>query len=198
MRLLHEDRRWLGHINASPTEADWLTFCQEGPWTRLQRLWALRISTGEVRALRPQEPGEAIGHEYWFADGKRVGYHGWLNPEQHLFGYVDWETGERREWPWSGRSMHFHSMDDQFIVGDGVRGERPQLLAWQIDGESYAGPRVLMDHRGSFHAQELHPHPRVHRGPEGQLRVLLTADPQAYGQVFLVDVPEFEALPEAT
>ncbi len=197
-RLLHEDHRWIGHVNTSSTDPDLLTFCHEGPWHRLQRLWGLRISTREVRQLRPQEPGEAIGHEYWFSDGRRVGYHGWLNPEQHLFGYVDWETGERREWPWSGRSMHFHSIDETLIVGDGFVGGNPNLLLWKLEGEQYVGPRILMNHRGSYHAQKLHPHPHMFRGADGETRVLLTADPQAYGQVFIVDVPPFQSLPEAT
>ena len=30
--VIHEDRRYLGHVNASPTQPDLLTFCHEGPW----------------------------------------------------------------------------------------------------------------------------------------------------------------------
>jgi oligogalacturonide lyase len=52
---------------------------------------------------------------------------------------------------------------------------------------------VLAWHRGSFHTQALHVHPTVF--DEGR-RVLYTADPQGYGQVFVVDVPAWDALPE--
>ena len=30
--IIHEDRRYLGHVNTSPTQPDLLTFCHEGPW----------------------------------------------------------------------------------------------------------------------------------------------------------------------
>jgi oligogalacturonide lyase len=195
--LLHEDQCWIGHVNASSADPDALTFCHEGPWNRLQRLWGLRLSNKEVRPLRPQQPGEAIGHEYWFADGKRVGYHGWLDTDTHLFGYVNWETAEKREWPWQGNSMHFHSVDETLIVGDGRKGKNPNLLLWKLDGDRYVGPRILMNHGGSYHVQILHPHPRMFRDESGRLRVLLTADPAGYGQVHIVDVPDFEDLPEA-
>jgi hypothetical protein len=30
--VIHEDRRYLGHVNTSPTQPDLLPFCHEGPW----------------------------------------------------------------------------------------------------------------------------------------------------------------------
>ncbi|MFN2129105.1 MAG: hypothetical protein ACK2VD_01165 [Anaerolineae bacterium] len=39
----------------------------------------------------------------------------------------------------------------------------------------------------------MHVHPSF--SPDGQY-VVYTADPQGYGQVFTVDVPEFDALPD--
>jgi hypothetical protein len=40
-----------------------------------------------------------------------------------------------------------------------------------------------------IHAQQLHVHP-------SGTKVLYTAVPQAYGQVFIVDVPEWDAMPD--
>ncbi|HSV26476.1 MAG TPA: oligogalacturonate lyase family protein, partial [Sedimentisphaerales bacterium] len=72
-RVIFEDRCWLGHINTSPVLADILTFCHEGPWHKVdQRMWLLNIAAGRATKLRPQVPGESMGHEYWFADGVRV------------------------------------------------------------------------------------------------------------------------------
>ncbi len=194
-RVVHEEGCWIGHVNCSPTVPHAVTFCHEGPWTRLQRLWALDLRTSEARHLRPQTPpDEAIGHEYWFADGRRVGYHGWLSPEQHLFGYVDWATGERHEWPWHGRSMHFHSADETFVVGDGGR-DIPYVLLWRLAGDAYEGPRILARHRGSSHVQILHVHPRMRTAADGTTRVRFCADPNGYGNVFEVLVPDFERLP---
>ena len=32
-------------------------------------------------------------------------------------------------------------------------------------------------------------------GPDGEPRIVFTADPQGYGNVYIADVPEFESLP---
>jgi len=193
-RVLHEDDCWIGHVNTSPTMPDRLTFCHEGPWNRLQRLWGLDIATGEAEPLRPQKPPEAIGHEYWFADGRRVGYHGWLDEKRPVWGFVSFDGSGRREWPLGCRSMHFHSIDETLFVGDGGK-DIPYLLLWRLREGNVEGPRRLATHRGSFHTQILHVHPRMFRDADGRLRVLYTADHNGYGNVFLVDVPEWDALP---
>jgi len=196
-RVLHEDECWIGHVNTSPTRPDLLTFCHEGPWETVdQRIWAMDLRRGDLWPLRRQKPAEAIGHEYWFADGRRVGYHGRNAKGVHVFGFTDAEGADGREWRFPHGSGHFHSMDEDLIVGDGSR-ERPHLLLWRRAGRRYDGPRKLLTHRGSFHVQCLHVHPRMFAGPDRRRRVVYTADPRGYGNVHLVDVPDFESLPEA-
>jgi oligogalacturonide lyase len=87
---------------------------------------------------------------------------------------------------------HFHSRILDLIVGDGSRSD-PYLLLWRFGDGQFDGPKVLAWHRGSFHTQRVHVHPCF--GPDGGY-VVYTADPQGYGQVFMVDVPAFEALPD--
>ena len=49
IEVLHEDRRYITHVNTSPTRSDLLTFCHEGPWARVeQRIWGLNLDTREV------------------------------------------------------------------------------------------------------------------------------------------------------
>jgi len=207
-RVVHEEDFWLGHVNTSPSLPDVLTFCHEGPWETIkQRMWVLSISTGRVTALRQQEPGETIGHEYWFADGQRVGYHGTrpataedsvadIGPRGvHIFGHIRWDNGARCEYDFPRGSTHFHSLDQRLIVGDGFR-QRPQLLLWKFKDGRYEGPRVLLTHRGSWHVQILHVHPRMFTGPDGRIQICFSADPQGYSNVYIVEVPEFESLPE--
>ena len=76
--VIHEDHCFITHENPSPTLPDIMTFCHEGPWHRVeQRIWGLNIQTGETWKIRAQEGQNiAVGHEYWFADGERIGYHG--------------------------------------------------------------------------------------------------------------------------
>ena len=207
--LVHEERFWIGHVNTSPTLPNVLTFCHEGPWDKVdQRMWTLDVASRQAAPLRKQSPGENLGHEYWFADGERVGYHGWgEGPESpppssvagcpsHRFGWVRWDGSAGEEYRFPHGSTHFHSLDEELIVGDGG-GERRELLLWRLRDGEYEGPRTLAVHRGSFHVQILHVHPRMFAGRDGQIRVLYSADPQGYGNVYVADVPEFESLPEA-
>ena len=78
------------------------------------------------------------------------------------------------------------------MVGDGA-ADNPYLLLWRYRGGKFEGPKVLAWHRGSFHTQRVHVHPCF--SPDGR-QIVYTADPQGYGQVFMVDIPEFESLPD--
>jgi oligogalacturonide lyase len=194
-RVLFEEQFWLNHVNTSPGLANVLTFCHEGPWKQVdQRMWTLDVATGQVQPLRPQKPAETIGHEYWFADGRHVGYHGTDVDGVHLFGVIAHDGSGCREWPFPHGSFHFHSIDERLIVGDGHR-ETPHLLLWRLTDGAYEGPRVLLTHRGSWHVQFLHVHPRMFADADGRVRIVYTADPQGYGNVYVAEVGDFDALP---
>src|SRR4051794_1515860 len=76
-KVIHEEKRWIGHVNASPTQPHLITFCHEGPWEKVDhRIWVMNINNGEVWKIREGEPNQYAGHEYWHADGLHIGYHG--------------------------------------------------------------------------------------------------------------------------
>jgi oligogalacturonide lyase len=69
------------------------------------------------------------------------------------------------------------------------------LLLWRFrsgDGQ-FEGPRVVLTHRGSFQIQTLHVHPRF--SPDGK-QVLFASDMSGYGNVYLIDTPDFDSLPK--
>jgi oligogalacturonide lyase len=188
--VIHEARCWIGHVNTSPTQPHLLTFCHEGPWTKVDnRIWCLDLRTGQTWKVREcTAPNECVGHEYWMADGIHLGYHGHapgsdgaLRP---VFGSIRYDNTDRQESPCLAKSMHYHSLDREIIVGDGTR-ENPRLLLWQR-ADGYAQPRVLAYHGGSWRTQALHVHPRF--SPDGR-HVLYTADPAGYGNVYLAELP---------
>lgn len=190
--MIFEDHYWLGHFNTSPKIANLMTFCHEGPWHKVDnRIWGLDTDTGRTWKIRPTQPGETAGHEYWMADGEHIGYHG-SNAQGGTFGSIRFDNTDHVEAFFGGHSWHFHSHMLDLVVGDGDAKE-PYLLAWRYRDGAFQGPKVLAWHRGSFHTQALHVHPTVH--DEGR-KVLYTADPQGYGQIFLVEVPEWDALPD--
>ncbi len=190
--VVYEEDYWLGHFNASPKLPNIMTFCHEGPWTLVEnRIWGLDIDSGETWPIRPNAPGEAIGHEYWMQDGEHIGYHG-QTAEGPVYGAIRYDNTDQVEAPFEGHCWHFHSYMLELVVGDGDAKD-PYLLLWRFNEGAFEGPKVLVWHRGSFHIQRVHLHPCFNQ--EGT-QIIYTADPKGYGQVFVVDVPPFESLPD--
>ncbi|MFN2229639.1 MAG: oligogalacturonate lyase family protein [Anaerolineae bacterium] len=202
--VIQEDKRYMGHVNTSPTLPGILTYCHEGPWDLIeQRIWGLDIQNGETWKVRPQEGDYSVGHEYWFADGVHVGYHGRSRVEggEHVFGHIKWDNSDWVEDHFPFHSTHFHSLDETLIVGDGTPAfvfsresqARPFIQLFKWDGERYVGPKILAFHRSTFNDQHAHCHPRF--TPDGKA-VLYTSDLTAYSNMYLVEVGEFEELPD--
>jgi oligogalacturonide lyase len=190
--VVYEENYWLGHINASPKLPNIITFCHEGPWHKVEnRIWGLNLDTGEAWQIRPNAPGEAIGHEYWMPDGEHIGYHG-RTAQGPVYGSIRYDNTDQVEAPFEGHCWHFHSYGLDLVVGDGD-SQNPYLLLWRFRDGQFEGPKVLVWHRGSFHIQRVHLHPCFNA--EGT-QVVYTSDPQGYGQVFVVDVPDFDSLPD--
>lgn len=195
--VVHEEHNWITHVNTSPGLPTILTFCHEGPWYLVQqRIWGLDLSRpGQPWSIRPQKPGECVGHEYWMADGEHLGYHGWVEGDMSrtIFGSIRYDNQDHIEVPFPFNSHHFHSNTLDLIVGDGdARRRVPYVLLWRFDGRGFQGPRVLCVHRCSRHIQRSHVHPRF--SPDGS-QVLFTSDSSGYANVYLAEVPEFESLP---
>ncbi len=207
VEVVHEEHCYIGHVNTSPTLPDILTFCHEGPWDLVdQRIWGLNIQTGEVWRIRSQEAGDvSIGHEYWFADGLRMGYHGRPRTGEghHIFGWIKWDGTEQHEEHFPFHSTHFHSLDEKLIVGDGTAAyvftsdspARPYIQLFRWDGERYVGPKILAYHRSTFNNQHAHPHPRF--TPDGKA-VLYSSDLTSYSNMYRVEVGDFDDLPDLT
>jgi oligogalacturonide lyase len=190
--VIWEERNFIAHVNASPTDPDLLTFCHEGHWNMVDhRLWLARISTGEVRKLHPCGEQEMIGHEYWYADGKRIGYHGHKAGEK-ILGTVDLDHGTDVSYGFPFNTGHIFSQDEQLIVGDGDRDGR-YIRIWRFLEGKYEEPRALCMHGSSCKRQRTHVHPRL--TPDGKA-VLFTSDETGYEQLYLAHLPDdLSALP---
>jgi oligogalacturonide lyase len=187
--FIFEEQYWIGHVNTSPTNSDILTFCHEGPWDCVDnRIWGLGVSTGKVWKIRAPENGETVGHEYWHADGERVGYHGQRSDGSAYLGHCRFDDTDHIENHFPGKTGHIHSNDPSIIVGDGGKVVR----LWQWDGEAYRYPRLLCRHDSSAKIQQVHVHPRFNA--DGT-QVVFTSDVTGYGNVYLADIPDFDKLP---
>ena len=188
--VVWEEKTWIGHINTSPTLPNILTFCHEGPWGMVDnRIWGLDLETRKAWQIRPRQvEGERVGHEYWYADGVHLGYHGTRADRPGFFGRIKYDDTECVEQDCASQTGHIHSNDASVIVGDGGQ----VIRVWKETGSGYDGPRILAEHRSSMHIQESHPHPRF--TPDGK-QVVYTSNFSGYCNVYLVDVPEFASLP---
>ena len=187
--VVWEERSWIGHVNTSPTRANLLTFCHEGPWDKVDnRIWGLDLDTREAWPIRPREGGESVGHEYWLADGKTLAYHGRWPDGRKLFGRIRYDNADRLEVGFPHDTGHMHSNDFGLLIGDGA----PYIRLWRWNGAAFDGPRILAHHRSSMHIQTAHPHPRF--SPDGSCAIF-TSDRTGYCNVYRVDLPDFESLP---
>jgi oligogalacturonide lyase len=188
-REIFRENYWMGHVSASPTVSSLVMFCHEGPWGEVDhRIWCCDIDSGRVWPVGPRRPGDAIGHEYWLQDGVRIGYHG-VTGGASVIGFARYDSQDAIEFSVRHKSRHVFSLDDQLIVGDGVR---EYLLIWRRAGETLEGPAVLCEHGSSSFMQQTHVHPRM--GADGK-QVVFTSDRRGYGNVYLVEMPAFESLP---
>ena len=185
-KLVFEDRNFIAHVNVSPTDNTKLTFCHEGPWDMVDhRLWYADLNTGRVGKLHECQPGERIGHEYWYADGKRIGYHG-SKDGVPIMGAINIDGTCDRNYPFPYETGHIFSLDERLIVGDGSGAGR-FLRLWELKENGYAAPRALCAHNCTFRRQRAHVHPRM--TPDGKA-VLYTSDESGYEQLYLVKLPE--------
>jgi oligogalacturonide lyase len=190
-----EDRNFITHINVSPTIPNLITFCHEGPWDLVdQRIWGLNLETGEAWKIRPRiELREKVGHEYWHPDGEHIGYHGFRENGVGFFGKIKYDnTGmEEAEFPFI--NWHAQSYGFEKVVVDG-RAPIQVLIVWERGEGGFSKPKVLCEHRCSFHSQKVHAHPIF--SPDGK-KLLFTSDKNGYANLYLVDLPEnFTLLPE--
>ncbi len=190
--IIFQDHCWIGHLNASPTLPHIMTFCHEGPWDKVDnRIWGMDLNTRVPWKIHPTAPGEMVGHEYWMPDGQHIGYHG-KTAQGPIYGSIRYDNADQVEGPFDYHSWHFHSHRLDWIVGDGDAAN-PYLLLWRYREGTFEGPKALAWHRGSFHTQRVHVHPCFSADVK---QIIYTADPQGYGQVFIVDIPDWDALPE--
>jgi oligogalacturonide lyase len=121
-KIIHQSTDWLNHLQFSPTDPQELIFCHEGPWHRVDRIWAMRLG-GEPRLVHRRTMNmEIAGHEFFDVDGKTIWYD-LQTPRGEDFwlasaapdGTRRWYHVDRDQW-----SVHYNiSPDGKQFAGDG-------------------------------------------------------------------------------
>lgn len=136
-RVIHQTNEWIGHTQFSPTDPQQIIFCHEGPWHRVDRMWAIRADGTGLRKTHQRTMNfEIFGHEWFSPEGKSVHYD-LQTPRGQVFwvASVDLETGKRiyRRVEQNDWSVHFNaSQDGTLFAGDGGDGD---MVAHAPDGK---------------------------------------------------------------
>ncbi|WP_454191267.1 oligogalacturonate lyase family protein [Paenibacillus sp. Marseille-Q7038] len=180
---------FITHVNASPTMPWLMTFCHEGPWHLVDhRIWGLNLKTGKVWKIRERfAPGEMVGHEFFFPEGDRIGYHGFRPDGTNFFGAINYDNSDLEETEFHFDTWHAHADGLSQAVADG-KGNVKTLNLWRrmADGQ-FDVPRILCELRCSFHSQKVHAHPRFIGSGE---QMVFTSDRTGYANVYLIDLPQ--------
>jgi len=175
LKKIHSENTWLGHVQFSPTDPDLLMFCHEGPWQKVDRIWTIRMGSGEVRLMHKRTvDNEIAGHEFFGPDGKTI-FFDWQIPKGQTFylGAVDVATGTERKYALTRDewSIHFNvSSDEKFFCGDG--GDAGQvakakdgrwIYLFRPEGDHFAAER-LVNMKDQYYKLE----PNVHFSPDGR------------------------------
>ena len=193
LRVIHTENTWLGHIQFSPTDPDLLMFCHEGPWQKVDRIWTIRMGSGEVRLMHKRTvENEIAGHEFFSPDGKTI-YFDWQIPKGQTFylGAVDIATGKEKKYAMTRDewSIHFNvSADEKVYCGDG--GDAGQvakakdgrwIYLFRPEGDSLAAER-LVNMKDQYYKLE----PNVHFSPDGKW-VIFRANFEGKEEVYAVE-----------
>lgn len=91
------------HISVNPLDNDLILYCHEGaiPY-QYGRMFLRRLGEDASRPIRDQRSGRVkVTHERWFADGRRIAYHGMYLGEtpRHYVGIFDIDRDLPLEYP---------------------------------------------------------------------------------------------------
>ena len=154
------ENNWLSHVTFNPIESNILLYCQEGPWQMVeQRMWICNINDTSVHyPVRKEEvPAIKIGHEYWFPDGKHVGYQVSSSSIKKGIGIADYSTGKYTEYDGADDSHTEIDLSGKYFVGDGRNNNRI-LSLYHLDNNKLV-KEILVNHKGGFDQDYIHPHP---------------------------------------
>jgi oligogalacturonide lyase len=194
VQYVHTDTAWINHVQFSPTDPHVISFCHEGPWHLVDRIWSINLQDKTPQLMHKRTVyREIAGHEFFSRDGEKI----WFDlqiprGETFYLACADLETGDekkyalaRDEW-----SIHFNISPDQTLfAGDG--GDEKQVAKAQNGKWIYLfGPKGDSLHSTKLVNMKHHNYdlePNVHFTPDGQ-QIIFRANFEGSAQIYAVDI----------
>ena len=186
-----ETRAHVNHIQASPTDPDLIEYSWEGEW-RPQRMWVTNLAGDEGGPLGRQRPNELRGHEFWFANGSKMGYHGSKETPAGRRGIIGTVSSDGKdEWQLTlvgNRCGHCAYHEDRDLWVTDTSPDFDGLCFIRIEGQGANATGLfepLCLHGSTWKSQGCHPHPQF--SPDGR-RLMWTSDREGVSQVYLMEI----------
>ncbi|MBI5092816.1 MAG: dienelactone hydrolase family protein [Candidatus Hydrogenedentes bacterium] len=124
INVFYRENEWLTHIQFSPTDPGALSFCHEGPWEKVQRIWVIRADGTGLKAIHERTmENEIAGHEFWDPSGRMLWFDlqtpAWKN---FSLAGADVQSGKETRYPLNPDHWSFHyniAPDGSMFCGDG-------------------------------------------------------------------------------
>ena len=188
------DSAWLNHLQFSPTDPALLSFCHEGPWHKVNRIWHIDLNTKKITQIHHRTMDMEIwGHEWFGKSGKTM----WFDLQQpkgktfFVTGY-NVATGKEIKYslPRNDWSVHYNSNAfETLFAGDG--GD-PGAVAKAPDGQWINLFTPNGDHFNTEKLVNMKHHqyklePNVHFSPDGKW-IIFRANFEGESNVYAVEI----------
>jgi oligogalacturonide lyase len=187
----------ISHVQTSPTDPIMVSYCWQHVYDKgapgmvgntPNRIWWNNLEGTDGGPVGIQEFGLHRTHEFWFPDGKHIGYsaryHFGPNKGNQFIGMItpDGKDNFMMMVPVSSSHNQIYS-DNRHWVSDLYDGLH--LVLFTIEGKEIVKKDLLFTHDSSMEGQPSHPHP--HFSPDGKY-ILFSTDRTGKPQVYTVKV----------
>jgi oligogalacturonide lyase len=194
LNKIFTDSAWLNHVQFSATDPELLSFCHEGPWHKVNRIWHINVNTKKIVQVHHRTMDMEIwGHEWFGKSGKTM----WFDLQQpkgktfFVSGY-DVATGKEIKYslPRNDWSVHYNSNSTETLfAGDG--GD-PGAVAKAPDGQwinlfTPSGDTFNTEKLVNMKHHQYKLEPNVHFSPDNKW-IIFRANFEGEANVYAVEV----------
>lgn len=195
LKQLFQENEWTNHLLFSPTDPDILSYCHEGPWEKVDRIWNINIKTAQTNLMHKRSMvNEIAGHEFFGETGEREWFDLQKPKGQTFFlAAVNMKTGkedrvyqlERDEW-----SIHFNvTRDEKTFAGDGgdpgqvAKAQNGEwIYLFRPEGDHFKSEKLVNMKNHNYHLE-----PNVHFSPDEKW-VIFRANFEGTEGVYAVEI----------